>query len=204
MSLLSPKSMADDFAVVEKCLLGNGDGSGWLGTEAGEIEFRSIHGDLNSGNVLVRADGSTLLIDFASFGRAPLLLDACKLERDIVLRCLDGKIPIEADVSSLERWRPLLQLYEMGQLPQVGSGSVDAVADDFTKEVAVVEEIRQQVSRRASRLESKQYLCGLLGVFVRAICNIDLAFPKRLFAVQVAATLIRQAAGARAPETTPE
>ena len=78
-----------------------------------QFETRWIHGDLNSGNVLISVPPSNniILIDFASAGIGHVVKDFAKLERDVYFRILDGEFTSESsDWERMKVWMKLASI----------------------------------------------------------------------------------------------
>ena len=76
-----------------------------------EIDQRNIHGDFNSGNILINKNNNLILIDFGSIKQDHITKDIAKLERDIIYKVIDSLSSHYYDWGMIEVWKNFHDLY---------------------------------------------------------------------------------------------
>jgi hypothetical protein len=154
------------------------------------IDTRTIHGDLNCGNILVYANQTPVLIDFALRKQAHIALDAAKLERDLIFRVLDSGDEDFYSWVRFERWCSFRNLNTIESIfsPDCTHFNQDDIVS--LKIVAGILEIRKALHTESSKTSSVQYAMALLHYSLLAIVLPDISINKRVFAVEYAADFI--------------
>lgn len=160
-----------------------------------EIDTRYIHGDLNCGNVLVRArkgeEVKISIIDLASRRQENVVTDFAKLERDIVFRIFDSASPNFHAPNRIQVWRSFLAtlhndaIFEMPRPPENFDGAIRRAFE-------VIYELRSSLKRIDSRSNIQSYQVALLFFALLSILHPRTSVAKKAFAVEYAATLVEQ------------
>jgi aminoglycoside phosphotransferase (APT) family kinase protein len=156
-----------------------------------QFETRWIHGDLNSGNVLVSAPPSNniILIDFASAGKGHVVKDFAKLERDVYFRVIDGEWTSgSSDWERMEIWKRLVLI--------AASKSVLANEHLTLNERAVlafIRELRSGLVTVDSKITIREYLVGLVFYSLTALLIPETSLQKKMFGIWYVSELLERA-----------
>jgi hypothetical protein len=173
--------LESEYVAVRSLLKGEGPMSDALKELSLHLDYRFIHGDLNSGNVLVGVDHSPCLIDFEHSGTGSVVLDLAKLERDLVLRVADAQSIANSQWSELKAWRTLHDDIAHQRDRSDRFKSLSRFARVFREGLLNGSDVE---------LESEALLLASLGMYVRALSNDTLSLQKRALAAVIASDLI--------------
>jgi hypothetical protein len=152
------------------------------------VDMRMIHGDLNTGNFLISKSG-VVFIDPAMRHLDYVGRDIAKVERDILLRVCDMGTPSFWDWARLQDWTRFNQMYESNLLFDL---SLFAAADETIGHLAYcVRAFRLRLSSISEIVPSEYYL-SVLGYALTGLTIPDLSMQKRVFALDLAITLMNQ------------
>ncbi len=148
-----------------------------------------IHGDLNSGNLLVGKDNSVIFIDFASTRVGSVSADLAKLERDIVFRIPSSRRSRYYDWDDLKRWKIFIPTHNMKRVfaPRELLTCRGGIRT-FARSVSLLRGIVREISPSTSEGE---YLLGLLYHALLAIAHPEISIQRRTLAVSYSASIMQ-------------
>jgi len=172
---------AEELRLVSEFLKNEGKLSECLRLWHQTVDLRFIHGDLNSGNLLLRRDGSPCLIDLEQARDAPASIDFAKLQRDLIVRVADYGTFKELSWSNLGAWRKVHEILRLAE--------ESASASKLPRFVGVLRtDLKKNAELSTSQMERD---VASLSMYSRALANDGLPLPKRAFAVLAVADLGR-------------
>jgi hypothetical protein len=149
-----------------------------------------IHGDLNSGNVLVDRWLQPWLIDFAHTGRGHYLRDLAKLEAEVKFLLMDCEAGHDRIPQWLELDRVLDDRWPFGQVPP--AGIMADCDEELAKAFVVISGLRSLAKDRMigpKRPQIAQYRAALLHYTLRAMAYEDVSVAKKEYAFLSASRL---------------
>jgi hypothetical protein len=174
---------------VHSFVLTNGEINNDIFNFEDEVDRRTIHGDFNSRNILVRDDKQLIVIDFFSRGLGPITKDAAKLERDIVFRIFDSQSPNYFEWSRMAVWQNFSRTIERGKV--FSSDEIYDINDEYLKRtIKFIYAIRNTLRQHSPNLSEKQYLCALLYYSLLALAHPEISIHKKVFAVQYVSDIL--------------
>lgn len=145
-----------------------------------ESQIVFAHNDLNAGNVLVGADGTAVLIDFASASKGHPARDYAKFERDLFFRVLGfGSreylewVPKQVSCGAAR--------CEVGAFEAVGAKHIGELACEVRKEAT-----------SGRNIPVAQYLMALCSQSLAALANSRLPVQRRIAGIAYVDTIIEQ------------
>lgn len=190
--LANEVQISSEYQIVCEFVMTNGSSCIEISQQSVEqFQTRWIHGDLNSGNVLVYADSPNgiILIDFASAHRGHIAKDFTKLERDIYFRILDeAGTKGSCDWDRLQVWKKLASI-AAGQTALAS----EELADNEKALLAFIRELRSGLVRINPEVKFREYLVGLICYSLTAVLIPDMSLPKKMFGIWYVAELLKQA-----------
>jgi len=148
----------------------------------GEIATVNLHGDLNARNVLVTADHSVVLIDFASRRQGHVAADAAKLERDLLLRVADWGERKFYDWQLIDEW---LRLWLSGNSEAAGKDWPIGLDPRYRGVLILMRHMREFISGLGCRLESPEYSIAMIYFFLLGMLLPELSVQKRILAMKL-------------------
>ena len=144
-----------------------------------DVDTRTVHGDLNAGNLLVDQNGQPVLIDFSSRGQNHIVRDVAKLERDIVFKVSDSNSYLYFDWSRVKVWESFSHLNARGKIFDSAPPG-DFAANSY---LGFITRIRGLLRMLSPTLDDREYLCGLLHYSLLALAHPDVSMQKKAFCV---------------------
>jgi thiamine kinase-like enzyme len=193
-TIAEEKHLLLEYKMVYEFIQTNGESCSEVSlTSVDQFETRWIHGDLNSGNVLVSTSPSNeiILIDFASAGKGHIVKDFAKLERDVYFRILDGEWTAESsDWDRMKIWMKL------ASIATSKTTSVNEGLDLISSERALLEfirELRSGLVKVNSNITIREYLVGLVYYSLTAILAPEMTLQKKMFGIWFVSELLKRA-----------
>jgi len=154
---------------------------GWSDCVSG-IRLKTVlqHGDLNLGNVIVRPDGSPILIDLARFGVWHVGYDLSRLRIMFHLRLMGSEHMDDWFPDSLGGW-----LAESLELPAAQTGTVPAtsICPESMECAETTVRVFQQFGDEDRLVVDVGYFLGILWDLVKIVSYQDVSVFKRLWAL---------------------
>lgn len=145
-----------------------------------EIDIRRIHGDLNGNNILVKSDGSPILIDFSNLKNSHVCADLCKTERDITMRA--GYVdPEYYDWNIFEDAKAILTSYRRGQIFNFNDDI--AVQGSIQKSIRMIYRNRYALKQISPNLKEQELASGLIHYMLLGLLHRDISIQKKVLAV---------------------
>jgi CheY-like chemotaxis protein len=160
---------------VEKC------GKGLWGLSGRARLLARLHGDLHSGNILVKNDGSIAVIDFARRDVYPRFFDFAALDTDLILNLYDSQKGRQLDFQRLDDWTELW----MQSWPFVSTAGRSKNAAIWKFRQALVARVRQFPHATLS-----EYADVLLFQMMRYLRFSSISLPRKVLAVRLANRLV--------------
>lgn len=158
-----------------------------------EVDTRHVHGDLNSGNVLVTNDGELAFIDFASRHQSHVARDFTKLERDLVFKVVDAQTALFYDWASIPHWERFLCLLDRRTL-FAPTADQEAAAAEIGDPAKLILALRAELRRISPTIQEDEYLCGLLHYSMLALAHPEVSLHKKTFGIRYIGAILDQLA----------
>jgi len=155
------------------------------------VDQRTIHGDFNAGNILVKPNGEIIVIDFSLRDKNHVVKDVAKLERDIVFRIYDADSYLNFDWSRLEHWENFSLLHENNDFFEEQFKAVKN-QPQLNNAMMFIKGLRKSLKNISNTTTKQEYLCSLLRYSFLAIIHPDFSFQKRIFAVKYINSILSQ------------
>ncbi len=148
-----------------------------------EVEIRNIHGDFNSGNILINKKKELILIDFASINKNHIVRDIAKLERDIIYKVIDSSSPDYYDWSKLSKWRPISHIYRTENF--FSSAHDNSLKDTkIENSIFLIKKLREVLINYSSHISIKEYLVSILHYTLLSLLLPDVSIHKKALAIE--------------------
>lgn len=147
-----------------------------------EIDQRNIHGDFNSGNILINKNNNLILIDFASFRQDHIAKDIAKLERDIIYKVVDSLSLNYYHWPRLEVWKNFSELYDPKNFFEC-SISYKGKDEKIKNYLLLIKSIRSILKTLSPQFSVKEYLFSVLYFTLLALVHPDISIHKKAYAI---------------------
>lgn len=147
-----------------------------------EVSTVHLHGDLNVRNILVRADRSVVLIDFASRRQGHVAADVAKLERDLLLRVADWGEKEFYDWNRMKVWSELWipDVLEVAELEWL-----QGLRPEYRRLGTLMSRMRGFIGSLGCRVYSAEYSIARMNFFLLGSLIPELSIQKRVFALRM-------------------
>lgn len=147
-----------------------------------EIDQRNIHGDFNSGNILINKNDNLILIDFASFRQDHIAKDIAKLERDIIYKVVDSSSSNYYAWARIEVWKIFSELYNPKNFFEC-SISYKGEDEKIKNYLLLIKSIRSILKTLSPQFSVKEYLFSVLYFTLLALVHPDISIHKKVYAI---------------------
>ncbi len=186
-SLLDKNEFSDVYSFVKK----EGELFQKIKSYETNVDKRTIHGDFNAGNILVKPNGEIVVIDFSSRKPSHVVKDVAKLERDVIFRIYDADSYRNFDWSRIEHWENFSNLLDTREFFE---DRFEAVEDQpkLNDAMMFIKGLRKSLKNISNTTTKQEYLCSLLSYSLLAIIHPDFSFQKKIFAIKFSNQILMQ------------
>jgi len=147
-----------------------------------EIDQRNIHGDFNSGNILINKNKNLILIDFGSIKQDHITKDIAKLERDIIYKVIDSLSSNYYDWGRIEVWKNFHELYNPKDFFEC---SITYIGENekIKNYLLLIKSLRSILKTVSPQVSMKEYLFSVLYFTLLALIHPDISIHKKAYAI---------------------